>query len=109
MLELPNADRFSVKNSYLANNGEQGNGLEQIVWKNLWKSNLHDRLQVFFWRPCVGVLAVKFAIRTITGSGETSRSSCNDTDETLVLSFLDCPQLLQGWLFDSKWCSWLEE
>ena len=67
---------FSVKSSFLTEHGDRFDRKYNKVWKKLWESKLHGRLNMFLWRLAKGELPLK--TRLASNSIEIGRASCRE-------------------------------
>ena len=82
---------FSVKSSYLTEHGDRLDRKYNKVWKKLWESKLHGRLNMFLWRLAKGELPLKTRLANNgIGCEDLSCVLCGEAEESELHVFRDC-------------------
>ena len=98
---------FSVKSSFLTEHGDRFDRKYNKVWKKLWESKLHGRLNMFLWRLAKGELPLKTRLASNRiGCEDLSCVLCGEAEESELHVFRDCIVIRMLWFASEIGLRW---
>ncbi|XP_030933289.1 putative receptor-like protein kinase At3g47110 isoform X1 [Quercus lobata] len=98
---------FSVKSSYLTEHVDRLDRKYNKVWKKLWESKLHGRLNMFLWRLAKGELPLKTRLASNSiGCEDLSCVLCGEAEESELHVFRDCIVIRMLWFASEIGLRW---
>jgi hypothetical protein len=76
---------FEVKNAYIIARQQRGGEIEEdgsfhAFWKRLWSLHMPEKIKIFIWRVCKGILPTKVALSSRGMEVSKRCASCPDQE-----------------------------
>lgn len=92
--------KFSVESCFnLIQGDEQGT---EAVWGLIWKSKVHERLNLFLWRLAYNIISINAVLVSIIVGGDLNGSLCGQEPEEALHLFREC-SVSPSFAFANKW------
>jgi hypothetical protein len=97
-----NNGEFNLKSAYGLTRNVQDIRVCDPLWKNVWKSQLHERLKMLLWRIASNLLPTKNNLDRFINPVDQCCPLCEIEQESIVHIFVYCSVAKACW-FGSRW------
>lgn len=87
-----------MKSAYWVDNEDRFSSPNVEIWRNIWKSNLHERQKVFLWRIASGCFPIRKKLSKFIHLDNSLCPLCEQEDEDELHLFQRCYFMRMAWL-----------